>query len=314
VGSASLQTVVLPAQGVGVACAPSVRRFARELGVNVADVPSTHPRGRITIEDVKAHVKKMASQSAVAGGQVRHVPLPDFSKFGVVREEAMSTIRARTAEHMAAAWSTIPHVTQHAHAKIDALELVRRKLAQRFEKDAVRLTLTTFLVKIVALTLKRNPKFNSSIDVENKKVIYKDFVNIGVAVDTDKGLLVPVVRDADKKSIGQIAKDLALLSEKARAGKLSPDDMVGGTFTISNLGSIGGGYFTPIVNAPEVAILGVSRTVQECVPGENGTPGFAAILPLSLSYDHRLIDGADGARFVMALVELIEDPHLMLLN
>jgi pyruvate dehydrogenase E2 component (dihydrolipoamide acetyltransferase) len=308
------QTLVLPVQGVGVACAPSVRRFARELGVSVADVASSHPRGRVTIEDVKAHVKKITTQKGMGGYQVRQVPLPDFTKFGDVREEPMSTIRTHTAEHMATAWATIPHVTQHARARVDALEMVRKKLSQRLEKDGVRLTVTAFLVKSVATVLKKNPKFNSSIDVENKKIIYKDFVNIGVAVDTDRGLLVPVVRDADKKTIGQIAKDLASLSEKARTGKLSPDDMSGGTFTISNLGSIGGGFFTPIVNAPEVAILGVSRTVQECVPAANGSPEFAAMLPLSLSYDHRLIDGADGARFVMALVEFIEDPSLMLLN
>jgi pyruvate dehydrogenase E2 component (dihydrolipoamide acetyltransferase) len=247
-------------------------------------------------------------------GRIPSFDLPDFSKLGPVREEPMSTIRTRTADHMALAWVTIPHVTQQAKARSDLLTAMQKKLGARLEKQGTRLTVTAFLVKIVAENLIRFPKFNASVDVQNKKVIYKDFVNVGVAVDTERGLLVPVVRDAHNKSIAEIAADLARISEKARAGKLSPDDMTGGTFTISNLGSIGGGYFTPIVNAPEVAILGVSRTVTECVPGASGEPTFVSMLPLSLSYDHRLIDGAEGARFMMALVEFIEDPSLLLLS
>lgn len=300
---------------VPVAAAPSVRRFARELGVRISEVPSSDSKGRIGIDDVKAYVKRLHSdQKSGAAMRVGNIVLPDFSKFGTVRVEPMSTIRLRTAEHMSLAWQTIPHVTQNAKARADQLESLRKKLGGKLEKEGTRLTLTAFLVKIVALNLLKYPKFNASIDMVNKKVVFKDFVNVGVAVDTEKGLLVPVVRDAHIKSIPQIARDLTAISEKARTGKLSPDDMSGGTFTVSNLGSIGGGHFTPIVNAPEVAILGVSRAVAECVPGAQGEPVFSSMLPLSLSYDHRLIDGAEGARFVISLVETIEDPSLLLLN
>jgi pyruvate dehydrogenase E2 component (dihydrolipoamide acetyltransferase) len=299
---------------VPVAAAPSVRRFARELGVNISEVAPSHPSGRLSLDDVKAHVKRANTTRNTTGWSSPNVALPDFSKFGVVREEPMSTIRTRTADHMAAAWATIPHVTQHARARVDILETMRKKLGARLESQGTRLTVTAFLIKIVASSLERFPKFNASIDTAQKKVVFKEFINIGIAVDTERGLLVPVVKNANKKTIAEIAKDLAQISEKARSGKLSPDDMSGGTFTITNLGSIGGGFFTPIVNAPEVAILGVSRTVQECVPDAEGKPSFAGMLPLSLSYDHRLIDGAEGARFVMALVEAIEDPTLLLLN
>ena len=263
---------------------------------------------------MKLYVKKLNTSRPTLGAFAPHVVLPDFSKFGPVREEPMSTIRVRTAEHMSAAWASVPHVTQQAKARVDELEVLRKRLGTHLEKDGVRLTVTAFLVKIVATLLIKYPKFNSSIDMVGKKIVSKGFVNIGIAVDTERGLLVPVVRDADKKNVVQIALELGVLSQKARSGKLSPDDMSGGTFTITNLGSIGGGYFTPIVNAPEVAILGVSRTAFECVPGKNNEPVFAGMLPLSLSYDHRLIDGAEGARFVTALVEIIEDPSVLLLS
>jgi pyruvate dehydrogenase E2 component (dihydrolipoamide acetyltransferase) len=242
-------------------------------------------------------------------------PLPDFARWGPVERQPMRAVRRKTAEHLSAAWATIPHVTQHDVADITALEEIRKKYVKQVEAAGGSLTITAIAVKIVAAALKVFPQFNASVDFSASEIIYKKFVNIGIAVDTDRGLLVPVIRDADTKSITQISIELSQLSEKARNRKISLDEMQGGCFSISNLGGIGGSFFTPIVNAPEVAILGISRARMEPVHNKE-TSQFVPrlLLPLSLSYDHRLIDGADGIRFLRWLVEAIEQPFVLALH
>lgn len=285
--------------------APSTRRYARELGVEIAEVPGTGPGGRIGQADVKEHVKAL-----LAGGGSRRAaaaPLPDFSKWGDVDIKPMSNIRRKTAEHLSAGWNAIPLVTQFDKADITDLEAFRATYGKRVEKAGGKLTVTAVLLKIVALALDRFPQFASSVDMANQAVIYKQYRHIGIAVDTPNGLLVPVIRDVDRKTIAEIAAELATVSQKARDKKLSLDDMSGGVFTISNLGGIGGTAFTPLVNAPEVAILGVSRGATEPV-FVDGEFEAREMLPLSLSYDHRVIDGADGARFLRFLAEALEQP------
>jgi len=301
-----------------VPAAPSVRRFARELGVDIARVPGTGPGGRIGQDDVKQHVKTSMGGRA-AGGVGMAAPLPDFSKWGQVDVKPMSNIRRKTAEHLSIAWQA-PHVTQHDKADITALEAFRAAFGPRVEKAGGKLTVTAILIKICAAAIQRYPQFASSVDMANDAVVYKKYMNIGVAVDTPNGLLVPVIRDVDRKTITEIAADLAALSQKARDKKLSLDDMSGGVFSISNLGGIGGTSFTPIINQPEVAILGVSRTVKEPVwrPSSslgNGSGAFEPrdMLPLSLSYDHRVIDGADAARFIRLVAEALEQPLTLML-
>jgi pyruvate dehydrogenase E2 component (dihydrolipoamide acetyltransferase) len=300
-----------------VAAAPSVRLFARELGVDIRQVPASSANGRITIEDVKGFVKRLSLESraqAGVGAAFALPPLPDFSRFGAVKNEAMSTIRLRTAEHMARCWANIPHVTQHAKGRTDVLERLRKRYAAQGEAEGVKITITAFVLKMVAQLLIKYPKFNASIDMAKQEIIYKDYVHIGVAVDTERGLLVPVLRDVNKKSVLTIARELAALAAKARSGKISPDDLAGGTFTVTNLGGIGGSFFTPIINSPEVAILGLGRTVLEAVPAADGTFETIPMMPLSLSYDHRLIDGAEGARFIAALVEDFEEPATLVFS
>ena len=299
--------------------APSVRRMARELGIDINQVTGTGANGRISIEDVKAHTKSVVTAAAaggagVAGGAVG-VALPDFSRWGEVDRQPMRAVRRKTAEHLSAAWATIPHVTQHDFADITVLEEFRRRYAKQVEAAGGTLTVTAVAVKIAAAALKVFPQFNSSIDMAANEIVVKKFVNIGVAVDTDRGLLVPVIRDADTKNLLQISVELAQLSEKARNRKISLDEMQGGCFSVSNLGGIGGSFFTPIVNAPEVAILGISR--GKLAPVYNQDTGqFMArqMLPLSLSYDHRVIDGADGIRFMRWLVDAFEQPFLLALQ
>jgi pyruvate dehydrogenase E2 component (dihydrolipoamide acetyltransferase) len=295
---------------------PSVRRMARELGVAIGQVAGSGPGGRISIDDVKAHTKKLvttvAAGGAVAGGAEA---LPDFTRWGAIDRQPMRAVRRKTAEHLSAAWTTIPHVTQHDVADITSLEELRKKYAKQVEAAGGNLTVTAIAVKICAAALKVFPQFNSSIDLAANEIIYKKFVNIGIAVDTDRGLLVPVIRNADTKSITQISIELSQLSEKARNRKISLDEMQGGCFSISNLGGIGGTLFTPIVNTPEVAILGISRARMEPVYNKD-TGQFVPrlMLPLSLSYDHRVIDGADGIRFLRWVVEAIEQPFLLALH
>ena len=301
-----------PSGGGSVPAAPSTRRYARELGLEVAQVPGSGPGGRISVTDVKAHARNIIS-GAAPGGSARAVALPDFSKWGDVERQPMRAIRRKTAERMATAWSTVPHVTQGDKADITDLEALRLKYAKRVEAAGGKLTITAITLKVVASALKVFPQFNASIDVGSDEVVLKKYVHIGVAVDTEAGLLVPVIRDVDQKNIVQISTELQALAEKAKARKLSLDEMEGGSFTISNLGGIGGTYFTPIVNVPEVAILGMSRSVMEPV-WKDGAFVPRLMMPLSLSYDHRLIDGADAIRFVRWLAEALEQPFVMSLQ
>jgi pyruvate dehydrogenase E2 component (dihydrolipoamide acetyltransferase) len=295
--------------GALIPAAPSVRRFARELGVDLAQVTGSGPGGRIGQDDVKEHVKTRMQRGGGAG--VHHAPLPDFSKWGPVESRPMSNIRRKTAEHLSAAWAA-PHVTQHDKADVTEFERFRQAYAKRVEQGGGKFTVTAALVRIVAAAIAKYPQFASSVDMANEAVVYKQYIHIGIAVDTPNGLLVPVIRDADRKTITVIAAELATLSQKARDRKLSLDDMSGGVFSITNLGGIGGTAFTPIVNQPEVAILGVSRTQTEPV-WQDGSFVPRQMLPLSLSYDHRVIDGADAARFLRFVAEGIEAPLSMLL-
>ena len=294
--------------------APSVRRTARELGVEINDVKGSGADGRISVEDVKEHVKRLVTSGA-GRGAAAGVALPDFTRWGAVERQPMRAVRRKTAEHLSAAWASIPHVTQGDLADITGLEELRKKYAKQVETAGGNLTVTSIAVKVIAAALRKFPQFNASIDLAADEIIVKQYVNIGVAVDTDRGLLVPVIRDADQKNIVQLSVELAQLSEKARNRKIALEEMQGGCFSISNLGGIGGTYFTPIVNAPEVAILGISRARMEPVY-DKATGGFAPrfMLPLSLSYDHRVIDGADGIRFLRWVAEALEQPFLLALQ
>ena len=299
-----------------VPAAPSVRRLAREIGVNIAAVEGTGPGGRISQNDVKAHARALNTGRAVApaeGPATGDVALPDFSQWGEVERESMSNVRRTTAVRLSQAWATIPHVTQFDKADVTELEIARKKFAKRVEAAGGKLTPAAIVLKVVASALKVFPQFSASIDMANQEVIYKRYSHIGVAVDTDRGLLVPVVRDVDRKNLIELALELGEIAAKARGKKLRPDDMQGGCFTVSNLGSIGGTGFAPIVNPPEVAILGVARSVQEPV-FLDGEFRPRLMMPLSLSYDHRLIDGADGARFLRWISEALENPLLILLE
>ncbi len=305
--------------GPAAPAAPSVRRMARELGVDIRLVSGSGEGGRISVEDLQAYVKGVMSgatavTSAVTGGSTAPggPALPDFTKWGEIERKPMSNIRRKTAEHLGHAWNAIPHVTNHDRADITALEALRKQYGPQAEKAGGKMTMTAIAVKIVAGGLKKFPQFNASIDAAKNEIVYKKSVHIGVAVDTDRGLLVPVIRDADRKGIFELSAELTKLSEKARAGKLSLDEMQGGGISISNLGGIGGTSFTPIVNWPEVAILGISRGSYE--PMWDGTMFQPRLmLPLSLSYDHRLIDGADAARFLRWVCEAFEQPFVLAL-
>jgi len=291
--------------------APSVRRMARELGVDIDQVAGSGADGRISIEDVKAHAKRLIGATTAASAPT--VPLPDFSRWGPVERQPIRAVRRKTAEHLSAAWAAVPHVTQCDLADITALEEMRRKYAQQVEAAGGNLTVTAIAVKIVAAALKLFPQFNASIDLAADEIVVKKYVNVGVAVDTDRGLLVPVIRNADQKNILQLSVELVQLSEKARTRKIALDEMQGGCFSISNLGGIGGTYFTPIVNAPEVAILGISRARMDPVYRDSQVVP-RLMLPLSLSYDHRVIDGADGIRFLRWVSEAFEQPFLLALQ
>ena len=293
--------------------APSVRRLAREVGVDIADVPGTGPEGRISMDDVKAHAKQLLSARPAAvpdGGARATTPLPDFARWGEIERKAMTNIRRKTSENLGHAWNTVAHVTQFDKADITSMEALRRKYRQQVADAGGNLTVTAMLVKVLATAVKQFPQFNASLDPEANEIVYKRYVNVGVAVDTGRGLLVPVIRSADEKNITQIAIEVQQAAEKARNRKLSLEEMSGGGISISNLGGLGGTYFTPIVNWPEVAILGVSRGVTEPVwRSETFEP--RQLLPLSLSYDHRVIDGADAVRFLRWVVEAVEQPFLL---
>jgi len=312
---AQLVKVAGPEHRDPVPAAPSTRRLAREIGIDIYEVKGTGPAGRISEDDVKAHAKaKLAAASAAqAPARAGHfVPpqLPDFSKWGKIERVSMRGVRRKTAEHLAESWNTIPHVTQHDRADITELEQLRAKFGPKAEQAGGKMTVTAIALKVCAAALKVFPQFNATIDMEKEEIIYKQYINIGVAADTDRGLLVPVIRDVDKKNIVELAVELSQLSQKAREKKITLDDMQGGTFTITNLGGIGGTAFTPIVNHPEVAILGLSRSRME-PEWIDGKFEPRLILPLSLSYDHRLIDGADAARFLRWVAEAFEQPFLL---
>ena len=298
--------------GPAAPAAPSVRRMARELGVDIRQVTGSGEAGRISVEDLQGFVKGVMTGAApVAGGVVpSSQPLPDFTKWGEVERKPMSNIRRKTAEHLGHAWQVIPHVTQHDKADITALEALRKQYGPQAEKAGGKLTMTAIALKVVAAAIRKYPQFNASIDQARNEIVYKKSIHLGVAADTERGLLVPVVRDVDRKGIFELSAELAKLSEKARAGKLSLDEMQGGGMTITNLGGIGGTSFTPIVNWPEVAILGISRGAQE--PQWDGSSFQPRLmLPLSLSYDHRVIDGADAARFLRWVCDAFEQPFVL---
>jgi pyruvate dehydrogenase E2 component (dihydrolipoamide acetyltransferase) len=302
-----------------IPAAPHVRRFAREVGVDIYEVKGMGPGGRISEDDIKAYAKALLSAAATAvqaplAGHFAQPKLPDFAKWGKVERVSMRGVRRKTAEHLAESWNTIPHVTQHDRADITELEQLRARFAPKAEEAGGKMTVTAIALKVCAAALKVFPQFNASIDIEKEEIVYKQYINIGVAADTYRGLLVPVIRDVDKKNIVELAVELSQLSKKARDKKITPDEMQGGTFTITNLGGIGGVGFTPIVNHPEVAILGLSRSriEPEWIEAKDGgkfEPRL--ILPLSLSYDHRLIDGADAARFLRWIAEAFEQPFLL---
>jgi pyruvate dehydrogenase E2 component (dihydrolipoamide acetyltransferase) len=307
-GAAGGASIPAPANRATVALAgPATRRLARELGVDLSRVRGSARGGRITQDDVKTFVRQIGS-APTSRGPSTAPPLPDFERWGTIERQPLDPTRRRTAEQVSLAWSLVPHVTQHDQADITDLEAFRR------EQDAngPKLTVTAFALKASASALKQFPQFNSSIDQAAGQLIIKRYYHVGVAVDTERGLLVPVLRNVDQKSVRELAQELTDLADRARKKKLSVEEMRGGTFTITNLGGIGGTGFSPIVNYPEVAILGLSRArLQPVVRNHEIVPRL--VLPLSLSYDHRVIDGADAARFARRIAEMLENPLQMLL-
>ncbi|BBO91122.1 2-oxo acid dehydrogenase subunit E2 [Desulfosarcina ovata] len=293
-----------------VPAAPSTRRIARELGVDIYTVQGSGPGGRISEADVKAHVRRRMPEPAGHEGTVPSAdtaPHPDFSQWGPVEVKEMETVRRLTAQSTTTGWSTIPHVTQFDEADISGVMAFIEKNAARAEQAGARLTLTAILTRVAAEALKRFPRFNASIDVASNWIILKKYIHIGIAAETPRGLLIPVVRDADRKSILELAGAIGDLTSRARSKKIKPDEMQGGTFTISNQGGIGGVGFTPLVLWPQVAVLGVSRSsVRPVYIKDRFEP--RTILPLSLSYDHRMLDGADAARFLRWICEGLEQP------
>jgi pyruvate dehydrogenase E2 component (dihydrolipoamide acetyltransferase) len=297
-----------PADFDGAHAGPGVRRLARELGMDLAEVPGTGPKGRITKEDLLAGVRGADS----AGAGIPEIPAQDFSKFGPVEVRPLSRIQQLSGPQLHRSWLNIPHVTHNDAADITDLDAYRRELDTVAKADGYRVTLLAFLMKASVSGLREFPKFNSSLTAEKDALIYKSYYHMGVAVDTPAGLVVPVIRDVDRKGIREISQELGTVSAKARDGKLGMADLQGGCFTISSLGGIGGTGFTPIVNAPEVAILGVVRS--KIAPVWDGTAFVPRLmLPVSLSYDHRVIDGAMAARFARHLCHLLEDIRRLVL-
>lgn len=308
-----------PVTAAGLAHAsPAIRRFARELGVDISKVAGSGNKGRIVKEDVQAFVKSALATGAPAtplnsGLNVSSAPVIDFSKFGSIETQPLSRIKKISGAHLHRSWVSIPHVTQFDEADITDLEAFRKSLSKEAEKKGVRLTPLVFIMKAVVSALQAFPEFNASLDASGENLILKKYFHIGVAVDTPNGLMVPVIRDVDQKGIYELSAELAEVAERTRLGKISPADMQGGCFSISSLGGIGGTQFTPIVNAPEVAILGVARSKMQPVYQSDGTFKPGLILPLALSYDHRVIDGAQGARFTNYLSQIMTDIRRVLL-
>jgi pyruvate dehydrogenase E2 component (dihydrolipoamide acetyltransferase) len=302
-----------------VPAAPSVRRFAREIGIDVTQVTGTGPNSRVSIDDVKAFAKQLnesraaASAAPAASGAIAPPPLPDFEKWGAVERKKMSVIRRKTAEHMSLSWSQVPHVTIFDKADITELDVLRKRYADRAVEAGGKLTMAVMVCKVAAAAMKRFPQFNASIDMATREIILKQYVNLGVAVSTDRGLVVPVIHNADQKNMVEIAVEISGLAAQAREGKIQLEQLEGGTFTVTNLGRICGTYFTPIINYPEVAILGIGRAKLEPVV-RDGEVQTRMMLPLSLSFDHRIIDGADGAQFLGWIIDAIQEPLLLSLQ
>jgi pyruvate dehydrogenase E2 component (dihydrolipoamide acetyltransferase) len=292
---------------------PSIRKFARELGADLGKINGTGVKGRITQDDVKAHVKRLltAASTGAPVSPLPRVPVVDFAQFGAVEIKPLSRIQKISGTRLQASWLNLPHVTQHEDADITDLEAARVALKSKASQEGVRLTPLVFIIKACILALKEFPRFNASLDEAGENLVFKKYFNIGFAADTPNGLVVPVIANADRLDVYETARSLASMSEKARAGKLKAAEMHGGSFTISSLGGIGGTYFTPIINAPEVAILGVSKASQKPVY-ERGAFVPRLMLPLSLSYDHRVIDGAEAARFVVFLAKTLSDVKALL--
>jgi pyruvate dehydrogenase E2 component (dihydrolipoamide acetyltransferase) len=312
--SGDVRLVAIDEHGFSTAHAsPSVRKFARELGADLGKVQGTGVKGRITQDDVKAYVKGLliAAAGAAPGSSLPRVPAVDFAQFGPVEVKPLSRIQKISGTRLQASWLNLPHVTQHEDADITDLEAARGALKDKAAQEQVRLTPLVFIIRACILALREFPRFNASLDESGENLVFKKYFNIGFAADTPNGLVVPVIPNADQLSIYDIARALMALSEKARAGKLKATEMQGGSFTISSLGGIGGAYFTPIINAPEVAILGVSKSTQKPVY-ERGAFIPRLMLPLSLSYDHRVIDGAEAARFVVFLAKTLGDVKALL--
>jgi pyruvate dehydrogenase E2 component (dihydrolipoyllysine-residue acetyltransferase) len=295
---------------VAPASSPAIRKLARELGLDLKRVRGTARGGRITMEDLRAHIQRLQNlappraASAPAPAKPPAEPI-DFSRWGAVSRKPFTPLRQVIARRMTDSWTTIPHVTQFDEANITGLLALRKKYVDAYEKKGARLTLTSFVLKAVVDTLKRHPLFNSSLDDATQEIVFKDYFHIGVAVDTEAGLMVPVIRDVDKKDLVQLSRDLETLAGKARDRKIAAEELKGSTFTISNQGGIGGGHFTPIINKPDVAILGLGKGSIKAVVRENKIEP-QTILPLALSYDHRVADGANAARFIVDLVKAIE--------
>ena len=298
-----------------VPAGPATRRYAREHGVNLAEVPGTARGGRVTVEDVKGHIRGRMAAAPVAypPGSPGSSPLPDFSKYGPIEKKPVSNLRRKLAENLTQTWHTVPAVTQYDLADITDLEAGRKRITEDLPKGSPKVTMTVLAIKAVVAALREFPHFNASLDLANGEVIYKNYFHIGIAVDTERGLVVPVIRDADKKTVRDLAAEVATLAEKARAGKLTIDEMRGGTFTITNLGGIGGTAFSPIINYPEVAILGLARSATQPVY-KDGQFVPRLMMPMCLTYDHRIIDGADGARFTTRLVQLFSDPIRLMME
>ncbi|MBP7936649.1 MAG: 2-oxo acid dehydrogenase subunit E2 [Phycisphaerae bacterium] len=323
-GPVSAHSVASPAAPAGpardeapIAAGPATRRLARELGVDLRVIAQSHPGTRVTDEMVKAFVKQaMTTGAAAAGGGtcvVAAPPLPDFSQWGPVDRVPFSSLQRKTAEALSVGWSLAPHVTQFEQCDITRVEVLRKRFRDTPQGKEAKLTVTAFVLKALTTVLKAHPQFNASFEHRTNELILKRYYHIGVAVDTEAGLIVPVLRDVDRKGVLQIAAEMNELAERTRKRKVGLDELKGGTFTVTNLGGIGGTAFTPIINYPEVAILGLARSKEEpaVVDGKLTT---RLMLPLCLSYDHRVINGADGARFIRKLAGLLEDPEVLLLG
>lgn len=301
-----------PISGAPPAASPTIRKLAQDLGIDLRRVTGSERGGRIVLADLKAYVQRLENLAAPAKSKTKTEPATkpavepiDFSKWGPVSRKALSSLRKVISRRMAENWTTIPHVTQFDEADVTALHELRKKHAPAYEQKGARLTLTPFVLKALVSALQKHPIFNSSLDEASDEIVFKNYYHIGIAVDTEAGLIVPVLRNADQKSLLDLSKELEELARKARDRKVSADELKGGTFTISNQGGIGGAHFTPIVNKPEVAILGLGRSVWKPVVREQQIIS-RLMLPLALSYDHRVIDGGSAARFVGELVKTLE--------